>query len=392
MKKILISGAGVAGLSLAICLQRMGIPFNLIEKSQQLNFSGAGIALPANAVKALRYIGLGEALDNCAHRVSEIIYTKANGKVLSRASLREPPYDYDYFVALHRKQLYQILLQQLKEEIIFNTQIKTLKQTDNGVMVTFSTSNLKNETYAAVIGADGINSSVRRLVFHDSELVDLGMTTWRWLSAAPAENLQPTYMLGSKALLMGYPIQQDTVYCYAHICDPNNAYAHSLNHTAVLQEQFKKFAGIAPKLLASLPTDTEIIQGRLRSVAQPLFSQGKVALIGDASSACSPTLQQGAASALEDVIVLSELLKYFNSNIEKAFKFYENYRRQRVNWVVNASDTPMKMAFKANSRLSLFLRDLLIKFKGPINMQGWRQLFATDPIAGLENYIADCKL
>ena len=73
-KKILISGAGIAGLGLARQLKKLNIPFKIIEKRTHLSTDGAGIALPANAVKALRYMGLGSNIDQHAHQVNNSPY------------------------------------------------------------------------------------------------------------------------------------------------------------------------------------------------------------------------------------------------------------------------------------------------------------------------------
>lgn len=96
-KKILISGAGIAGLGLARQLKKLNVPFMIIEKRPHLSTEGAGIALPANAVQALRYIDLGNDIDLQTHQVNKIIYTDSTGTLLSEASLLEHPLNADRF-------------------------------------------------------------------------------------------------------------------------------------------------------------------------------------------------------------------------------------------------------------------------------------------------------
>ncbi len=386
-KRILISGAGIAGLSLARRCQQLDIPFKLIEKRAQIVTDGAGIALPANAMKALHHLNLYSSVKNAAHQVTEIIYTKPSGRILNRASLCEPPLSTDNFVALHRSQLHKLLVEGLEQHINFNTTITALRQNNDGVTVRLNNSEIEEE-YAAVIGADGLHSSVRELTFGNIDLIDLAVTNWRWTTNYPTENLQPTYMLGAKDIFMAYPIGKDEVYCYAQVFDPEQALTNG-NHSDTIGKRFSHYTGIAATLLKQLPDTSEIIPGRLRSVPHPFFSKGCVALVGDASNACSPMLQQGAACAFEDVIILSELLTHFS--VKEAFKHYESYRKQRVTWIVTSSDTPMKSLANSNSFFKLLARDLFIKFKGPLNVQGWRILLATDPIAELPAYIKECK-
>jgi len=178
-KKILIAGAGIAGLSLARQLKKFNIPFKIIEKRTHLSTDGAGIALPANAVMALRYIGLGNLIDQFTHQVNKIIYTDSSGNMLSEASLLEEPLNKDKFVALHRHKFHDILREGIDDVIHFNTTIDQITQTQDNVLVQFNTES-KQEEFSAIIGADGVNSQVRQLAFSDNtSLADLGVTIWR---------------------------------------------------------------------------------------------------------------------------------------------------------------------------------------------------------------------
>jgi len=387
-KRILISGAGIAGLSLARQLKKMNIPYMMIEKRPHLSTEGAGIALPANAVRALKHVGLGDKVERHTHQVEKIIYTDTTGITLSEASLLEPPLNMDRFVALHRNKFHEILEEGVNESIVFNTQIDQLHQTDDGVIVKFNGANLQKEKFSAVIGADGVNSQVRKLAFTDSNLTDLGVTIWRWTSRYSTDNLQPTYMLGARDIFMAYPIGRDEVYCYAHSFDPENLKSKSSDHKAILTAIFGQYGGVAREMLQILPDNQFIIPGRLRSVPQPLFTFGRVALIGDAGHACSPMLQQGAACALEDVIALSELFKNFS--IEDALSHYAKFRVERVNWITASSDGPMKMLINIDSQVLSAIQQK-IRENGPLNVQGWRKLLSSDPINEIRNYIAAQK-
>ena len=156
-KKILISGAGIAGLGLARQLKKLNIPFKIIEKRTHLSTDGAGIALPANAVKALRYMGLGSNIDQHAHQVNKIIYTDSTGIILSEASLLDEPLNTDRFVALHRHKFHDILRAGIDGAVHFGTTINQITRTENGVLVKFNNPDLSQEEFSAVIGADGIN-------------------------------------------------------------------------------------------------------------------------------------------------------------------------------------------------------------------------------------------
>lgn len=378
---ILISGAGVAGLALARTLKKQNIPFTLIEKKAQITPVGAGIALPANAISALRQLGLADAVLQKAHQVTDILYTKASGRILAQASLLEAPLNQDKFVALHRAQLCDVLFETLDHDIHFNTSIESMEQTADGVYVTFNDKALAGK-YDAVIGADGLYSNVRTLALGEVEYDDLGITNWRWTCEYPTDDLQPTYMFGTKSVFLVYPIGPRSVYCYAQSYDPGSTLLKCDDYHQLLSELFGKFGGLALKMLQRLPSNDKIISGRLRSVPQPFFTNGRVAFIGDACSACSPMLQQGAACAFEDIVVLTRLLGKYS--IPEAFEKYENARKQRVSWIITASDGPIKKIAGKSSPLFIMMRNLLIRCKGPLNVLGWKKLLAEDPYITLE--------
>ncbi|MDF1646086.1 MAG: FAD-dependent monooxygenase [Legionellaceae bacterium] len=383
MHKILISGAGIAGLCLARQLKKQGIAYTLIEKKSILDTIGAGIALPANAVRALRYMGLSESL-NQMHQVKQVIYARPNGRVISQTSLLNTPLNVDKFVALQRNKLLSILAKDLKEDIYFDTSIIDMQQMDSGVNVICSNAAL-NGHYDAVIGADGLYSNVRDLGFEAINLVDLGVTNWRWTFEYSTRNMQPTYMLGMKNVFLAYPIGRNRVYCYLHQADSKNQYGKPDEARANISTLFKNYQGIAEPLLSALPDNKSIYVGRLRSVPKPLFTQGDLALIGDAGNACSPMLQQGAACAFEDAIVLSELMTCFS--VRDAFKHYHALRHQRVNWIVKTSDDGIKSFAKVNSKWALMARNMWIKRKGPLNVLGWKYLLSSCPLEGVERFI-----
>ncbi|MGV3740066.1 MAG: FAD-dependent monooxygenase [Gammaproteobacteria bacterium] len=383
MNNMVISGAGIAGLCLARQLKKHGISYTLIEKKPELDTTGAGIALPANAVRALRHMGLSEFVDRL-HQVNRIIYSQSNGKIINQASLFDTPLNVDKFVALDRTELLTALQDGIQDEIHFNTTITAVQHQDSGVDVTFSNPKL-NGSYQIVIGADGIYSKVRELCFEPFELEDLGVTCWRWIAEHSTEGVQPDYIFGINNSFLAYPIGKNRIYCYAQQTDRKGQYQNANKAYENLNNLFKNYKGIARLLLDKIPSNQYIYTDRLRSVPAPLFTRQGVALIGDASSACSPTLQQGAASAFEDVIVLSELLAHFPA--KKALEYYQMQCSERVNWIVKTSDNAIKSFVKMNSLAGAMLRNLFFKRKGPINVLGWRQLLSKCPLESVISFI-----
>ena len=368
--RILISGAGIAGLALARRLKQLGMEYTLVEKRSATEHSTSGIALPFNAMLALREFGLAEQVLDAAHQVREVIYARKDGTVLGRASLLQAPLNKDKFVAIQRSKLHEILLDGILPHIHFETSIESIDDQGDGVQVLCSNPALSGK-YDVVISAEGIHSRLREQCFPaEATMVDYKMPTWRFLVNYPNHNFQPTYMLGRTELFMAYPLSPDSLYCYGHVYDAANRYG-SGNPREHLQKLFGGFGGEVSNVLQRTGQGA-ILAGRMESVARPYYAKGRVVFIGDAAHGCSPLLQQGAALAFEDALCLAE--QFHKNPVDQAIAAYQNIRAPRVSWVVKTSDGPIRMMKLMDHPLGTFIRDMIVRKKGPLNADGWKQL------------------
>ena len=385
--KVLISGAGIAGLSMARFLQEdKDNKITIIEKRKKPSVYAAGIALPANAVAALRKMGLGDKIDAIAHQVKRIRYTNAVEKVIAEASLLEAPLNLDKFVALDRQSLREILIAGVKPSIQFGTAITSIENDEDHVSVTLNNDPTTKESFDLVVAADGIHSELReKEAINGGPLKDLGVANWRFLIDCPTEGIEPTYQFGDTQckLFMTYPVSKDRVYVYVHQIAPlQGNQGRDFQVSEMIKSSFSEFGGLAGKMLERLNPDTHIISGRLQSVPSANFYSKRVAFVGDAANGCSPILQQGAASAFEDTLTLAKMLKHHP--IPKALEEYQSLRKPRVDWIIKSSDDPLALIAKMDKWLGGLLgsavRNTLFRIKGPLNVAGWRTLFSEEKI------------
>jgi len=373
--KVLIVGAGIAGLSIARLLEKQeNINYTIIEKKDSMSSLGAGIALPFNALRALKVMGVFDEVMAQAHQVKEILYTKSNGKILGQANLTNAPFENDHFVALQRSQLQDILAEGLVDKIHFSTELSTVNNNNNeGVSVESSNPQISGD-YDLVIAADGINSTLRAQQYPDTAtLYNHNLTGWRFIVKAPNHQLQPTYMLGNTDIFMAYPFSKDELYCYAHIHQENSLHSLTGDAKTDLRNIFSSYAEPAKSIIEAID-EQDIITGELKSVTQARFYKGRIVFIGDAANACSPLLQQGAAAAFEDAISLAKVLKSNEINLED----YKQARQARIEWIINFSDKPLATVKKMDKAIVRFIRNTVIRILGPMNVFGWKKL-ATKP-------------
>lgn len=379
--KILIVGAGIAGLSIARLLEKQGIEYTLIEKKPAASTLGAGIALPFNALRALKEIGVYHEVMLSAHQVKQIRYTTAQGKLLGQADLTANPFHDDQFVALKRNKLQSALSHGIEEKIYYNTELTSVINKITGVSVESNNADVTGE-YDLVIAADGINSALRVQEYGKNTLYRHKLPGWRFVIKKPKHQLQPTYMFGNSDLFMAYPLNEDELYCYAHIHEENSVHLLSGDAKEDLKAIFSSYQEPAKSIVQSLD-DVDIISGELKSVRQAYFYKNRLVFVGDAANACSPLLQQGAAAAFEDALCLVESLTEgtIDAGIDAGLEKYKQARKARIQWIINYSDKPLASVKKMDKLIPRFVRNSLIWLLGPLNVYGWKKLASDTQLA-----------
>jgi len=391
MKPILICGAGIAGLGLARLFSMNSIPYKIIEKATGITAEGAGIALPANAVHLIDYMGLGSIIRDSSHRVRTVTYVSPE-EHLSTASLEEAPLNQNYFLALPRAELHRILMSSLSDEVFFSTRINSVIEREDGVTVLLNQNgNLVEEEFGAIIGADGIHSTIRETVFPEHTTNDFGLTIWRWISDwNVGETItEPFYMFDIDRVFMVYPISATEVYCYAHVVNSSDIKYTAENSIEAIKQLFAHCSHqIIRDMLVKLTATTSIIIGKMESVESPAFSKGRICLVGDACHACTPMLQQGAALAFEDAVILSNLLKNFS--IDDALKFYSELRFDKVTNIVRSSNAPIRQLSSPEVDIEAIYEN--IRNNGPLNVQGWRKILSSESVfEELDKFVSSKK-
>jgi 2-polyprenyl-6-methoxyphenol hydroxylase-like FAD-dependent oxidoreductase len=190
------------------------------------------------------------------------------------------------------------------------------------------------DRYDLVIGADGIYSTVRQLLFGAGAVRPVGRIAWRFVTACPSEVTTWTVLLGRDVTFLAVPIGRGHVYCY---CDAPTEGTPRLRGDDVigkLAELLIGFAAPVPAILDTLGPDGAVHVAPIEEVTLDSWSQGSVLLVGDAAHATSPNMAEGAAMALEDGLMLAECLAASGRDVAQAVARFEARRRPRTQWVL----------------------------------------------------------
>jgi len=306
----------------------------IVERAAGPTSEGAGIYLPGNAVRALHALGLGTQVVDSAAPIAVQRTADHRGRLLFDVDVAQWWSGVGPCVALRRAALHQILLAGIEDvPIRWGAEPAALQVETNGVTVGFGTGH--SERYDVVLGADGVHSSVRRLVFGPEAIRPVGQVARRFVLPwpQPHQPQQPdqpdqwSVLLGRGSAFLTIPIGDGLVYCY---CDGPPG-----EPPQPLDVLLADYAEPVPSLLAALDAagETSVVQtGVIEEVALESWSRGGVLLIGDAAHATSPNMAQGVAMALEDALVLVGSLTAA-ADLRAALEAYEQRRRRRTDWV-----------------------------------------------------------
>jgi FAD-dependent urate hydroxylase len=325
--RVLVVGGGVAGLALGRALRRRGCFPDIIERNAGWSEAGTGMYLPGNALRALRALELDAEVEERGARIETQRFCDNRGRLLSEVGLESVWSETGPCVAVHRADLH-VALRATKDAppVRMGVTLVSLTQTADSAIVHLSDGS--RERYDLVVGADGIGSSVRRLLFGDRGLRALKQWGWRFvLPRLPQIATWSVFMTRQSACLT-VPVGGGRACCYVDLMgtDPLNAPAVSL------QEVLADFAGPATAIREALEGSVAIHAAPIEEVVLDRWSRGRVLLVGDAAHATSPNMAQGAAMAIEDALVLTECLAV-QPGIGTALSAYAARRRPRVEWV-----------------------------------------------------------
>jgi 2-polyprenyl-6-methoxyphenol hydroxylase-like FAD-dependent oxidoreductase len=333
--RILIVGGGIAGLSLAIALRRTGAEAELVERSPAWPVVGAGIVLQGNAVRALRALGVGEAIIAASAPLPRWGFFDQQGEQLSETDLSDLWCDVGPCLAITRMRLQQILLAAaVHVPCRLGLALTGLTQDDNRVSVTFADGSVGE--YDLVVGADGLHSTVRRLAI--SAGPPRYADTMIWRSIVPGRPLGLDHMMlftGPHSVFGLVPVEDGRTYGFGAqagewLDDP------AAGRLERLRQRFGGFGGPVPDYLAGLQRDGQIHFGPIEWVDLSCWHSGRVVLIGDAAHAAPPHLAEGGAMAIEDAVVLAQLLPGA-ADIADWLDRYQTRRRPRAQWVQDQS-------------------------------------------------------
>jgi 2-polyprenyl-6-methoxyphenol hydroxylase-like FAD-dependent oxidoreductase len=344
LAKVVVAGGGIGGLTAAIALRRAGFEVSVFERAAELGEVGAGLLLASNAQKALKKLGLAEAVSSLGTPASAAEIRSWRGKVLASIPAAELEKKIGTSsAAVHRADLQALLAREVGDGTLrVSAEVVGFEQDKGGVRVHFADGS--QESADILIGADGLRSRVRAGLFGPEEPRYAGYTAWRAV-VKPEEELL-SWGAGFESWGIGARfgcahIGDGRVYWFATANAPEGEKDGPSGGLDGAKAKLLRLFSRWHRPVADLVEAAE--EGAILRTdiydREPLgerWGEGKVTLLGDAAHPMTPNLGQGACQAIEDAVVLARCLGEGGATAE-SLRRYERLRSARVAMLVRRS-------------------------------------------------------
>jgi 2-polyprenyl-6-methoxyphenol hydroxylase-like FAD-dependent oxidoreductase len=341
VNRVLIVGGGLSGISAAICLEREGVDVEMVERDPAWGALGTGITLMGPALRALDQLGVLEQCLAEGAGGSEMCLFNAAGDLLHKLEIHGllgPKWP--AVGGMMRPTMHRILVEMARKKRVSvrtGMTVDLLEQHPDRVDVGLSDGS--SESYDLVLGADGMRSQVRKLVFGDAapEPQPLGQVVWRALLDRPA-SVTGEFQFYGPGLKTGFtPIAADRMYEFLVEPLADGVLPPPEERAARMRELLSVFGGLVAEVRDTITKPEQVDVRKLYWLLMPPpWHRGRTLLIGDAAHTTTPQLAMGGAVALEDGIVLGQLCASENS-LETVLEKFMERRYERCRMVVENS-------------------------------------------------------
>jgi 2-polyprenyl-6-methoxyphenol hydroxylase-like FAD-dependent oxidoreductase len=333
-RSALIVGGGIGGLATAIALDRRGWQVEVCEQAAAFTEIGAGLSLWPNALRALAAldVDLAEHVQALGAVQSGGGVRSSSGRWLARNDAGEIERSFGLpLIVLHRADLVRALVEALSPEVLRpSTTVRALHDDGNAVVVEHDHGSRRVNL---VVGADGLNSTVRRLRWPEAKPPRYaGYTAWRMITDVLPQPLTAGAEIWGRGERFGFTsLPGGRSYCFGTATAPAGETSPE-GEWAQVNHRFRTWPDPIPTLLDAVPADRVLRHDIYDLQDLPSYVSGRVVLIGDAAHAMTPNLGQGACQALEDAATLAAFL-----DGSDGLARYDRERRPRTQLIARRS-------------------------------------------------------
>jgi salicylate hydroxylase len=338
--QVLIVGGGIGGLAAALALARQGIGSQVIEQAPEFKEIGAGIQLGPNVFRMFDVLGLTKPISALAVFPNNLIMLDSvTGEEVTRIPLGDAfrrKFTHPYAL-IHRADLHKVLLEACRQSglIRLDASEKIVKVDETGGGIVARAESGKEYRGAALIGADGLWSTIRQIVVGDDKPHVAGHITYR--AVLPTSEMPEKFRwrdmvlwAGEKVHLVHYPLRTGELFNLVAVFH-SNRYEEgwdSYGDPTELHERFAKTCEPVRTLLNKIESWRMWVLCDRPPIKE--WSRGRITLLGDAAHPMLQYLAQGAGMSIEDAVCLADRVVAANGDYAAAFRAYQQARYLRT--------------------------------------------------------------
>lgn len=361
-KKVLISGASIAGPTLAFWLDRFGFLTTIVERADSLRLGGQNVDIKGTAQKVAQLMGIEDEIR--AADTGELGVRFVNKDNIVKAELPKGESNIGTSeLEIPRGDLVKILYNHTKDnvEYIFGNQITELQEFEEGVKVTFQNGEIRD--FDLVICADGVRSRTRNMIFGDEPIVrPVGLyVSYFTIPRTSSDSYWARwYNATDSRVIVMRPDNQGTIRAsFSFLSEPKGYEKLSVaEQKDILKQKFSDAGWEATRVLETLDNNTDIYFDAISQVVAPRWSKGRCAMTGDAAFCPSPLTGMGVSLAVLGAYILAGALSR-HSDHQQAFAEYEKRFRPYVTKIQKLPPGVPKLAHP-KSKIGIVLLNTII--------------------------------
>lgn len=340
IRRALVVGGGIGGMCSALRLRALGSEVDLIDKDPGWRVYGAGITITGPTLRALKQLGVLDEVKTRGFCSGDAKVFTPEGEPVGTVHTPQIAPDTPATGGIMRPVLHRILAERTRSagvRVRLGVTVTSLDDEPPGpARVEFS--DRSSGEYDLLVGADGVYSQLRALLFPDSPRPRFtGQGSWRVVAPRPAEVVSAEFYLGGPHKVGLNPCSQSQLYMFLLNHVRGDPYVAPEDQLATLRELLTGYGGRIAAIRAGLGPNSSIVYRPLETVLlPPPWFRGRTVLVGDAVHATTPHLASGAGMAVEDALVLGEALEA-SSSVAAALARYMERRWNRCRTVVESS-------------------------------------------------------
>lgn len=340
VQRVLVIGGGIGGLVAARALRLQGIGVDLIEREPRWTVYGVGIIQPNNCLAALDRVGLADACLASGGAFDNWRIHDVDGNMLfdppaeTGAAPHLPPNN-----GITRPKLHDILVEGARSAgADIRLGVTATSIDDRGERVEVSFGDGSRATYDLVLGFDGAFSETRKHLLGGAPKPEfIGEGVWRYNLPRPPEVDTGMIFFGPDTKVGLVPMASDLMYMFVVSAEATDSWYDGPQLAETMRERIAAYGGIVARLRELITEPSNVVyRPMINILVDRPWHRGRVLLAGDAVHTTTPHLAQGAAMAIEDAVLLAELLST-DRDLEFIFAEFMDRRFDRVKYVVDSS-------------------------------------------------------